>query len=73
MEVQRGISSAESAVVHLQMLLHYHERVMMFPMHGCKSEIDGRCAREIMSDVYADALREAIRCVKIVNQLPEDL
>ena len=67
------ITQAESAVVHLRMLLHYHERVMMGHMYGCKNEIDGRCAREAAADVFADALREAIRCVKIVNQMPEDL
>lgn len=72
MEIHRGLSKEEMAVVHLRMLLHYHERMMMGNMSGCKTQIGGRCAREVMADSYADTLREAIRCVKIVNQLPDD-
>ena len=66
------VGKAESAVAHLRMLLHYHERMMMGNISGCKNQIEGRCAREVFADAYADTLREAIRCVKLVNRLPED-
>nr|DAR55415.1 MAG TPA: hypothetical protein [Caudoviricetes sp.] len=61
-------SRAEAAVRYLTSLLHYHERVT-----ACAGGVimsDGT-AIDIpygqLFDGYADALREAIRCVKQVN------
>lgn len=51
-------------------LLHYHERMML---GGVKKEgADGKWEDVpigMLYDGYADALREAIRCVKVVNGL----
>ena len=52
----------------LQGLLHYHERMMaggvrMQEPNGTEKEVPV----EKLYDGYADALREAIRCVKLVN------
>lgn len=52
----------------LQGLLHYHERMMaggirMQDPNGTETEVP----IEKLYDGYADALREAIRCVKLVN------
>lgn len=52
----------------LQGLLHYHERMMaggirMQDPNGTETEVP----IEKFYDGYADALREAIRCVKLVN------
>ena len=42
----------------LRSLLHYHERMMMGYSNYPKAFLDG----------YADALREAIRCIEIVHK-----
>lgn len=53
----------------LKGLLNYHERMMLFrdcPADGCKNKecVDGKCPNIAFLDVYAEALREAIRCVE---------
>lgn len=61
---------AEAAVHYLTGLLHYHERITMGVM-GTEMP-DGTLEvfpYEQLLDGYADALREAIRCVKQVNDL----
>lgn len=58
-------------------LLHYHERMMLMyeqcPCGGCdcadKSGVDkGKCIKSLLGDPYADALKEAIRCLEIVHK-----
>lgn len=61
---------AEAAVHYLTSLLHYHERVMagvsgVMEPDGTATEVP----HKLLFDGYADALREAIRCVKRVNGL----
>lgn len=57
---------AKMTVVHLLMLLHYHERITLGGMTCNGKPCD---AINEMCDPYAEDLREAIRCVKIVNQI----
>lgn len=61
----------------LRSLLHYHERMMMdhrkCPGGECRKvdecrEFDGDCPNSVFIDGYADALREAIRCIEIVHR-----
>ena len=60
----------------LRGLLHYHER-MMFGRYRCpgtncetvdKCELEGKCPNVVLMDVYAEALKEAIRCIEIVHK-----
>lgn len=58
------------AAVHYDEPAHYHERVMA-GVSGV-TEPDGTATEiphKLLFDGYADALREAIRCVKQVNGL----
>lgn len=65
-------NGAESAVFYLNALLHYHERMMCGADQIMTEQPDGRWDSVDYTwpfDGYADALREAIRCVKEVNGL----
>lgn len=69
-----NISSAEYHRHILRCLLNYHERVMMThqkcPGGECeKTEAcEGDCPNAVFIDKYAEALREAIRCIEIVHK-----
>lgn len=59
----------------LRCLLHYHERMMLGTIFDagsggelCSRPGEGQCARVIFQDGYAEALREAIRCIEIVHK-----
>lgn len=58
----------------LRSLLHYHERMMMNDScpasHGCKNAdvLEGKCPKTVFLDSYAEALKEAIRCIEIVHK-----
>ena len=59
----------------LKCLLHYHERMMMGMVFSeahdkelCNNVEDGKCAKIQFADNYADALKEAIRCIEIVHK-----
>lgn len=74
MERNREMSKnkAESALFCLTALLHYHERMMAGADHVMKEQRDGTWESVDYTwpfDAYAEALREAIRCVKEVNGL----
>lgn len=58
-------------------LLHYHERMMLgrdqCPGGSCDAvdqcpEMEGKCPNAVFVDVYAEALKEAIRCIEIVHK-----
>jgi len=66
---EREVSKEEGYVHLLLGLLHYHERIDLNSGNYCKSKINGRCANKVFNDEYANALREAIRCIKLVNHL----
>lgn len=60
----------------LRCLLNYHERMMMdhrkCPGGHCETAdkceaLEGNCPNTVFIDCYADALREAIRCIEIVH------
>ena len=54
----------------LQGLLHYHERVTMpVGQNLCKEMGTEKCPERLVTDQYAEVLREAIRCVRIVHDL----
>ena len=61
----------------LRGLLNYHERMMIAhrkcPGGHCETvdkceELDGNCPNAVFIDSYADALREAIRCIELVHK-----
>ena len=57
----------------LRSLLNYHERMMgtrNCPDKSCETadQFDGRCPKTLFLDLYAEALREAIRCIEIVHK-----
>ena len=61
----------------LRCLLNYHERMMMghrnCPGGPCETTdkyeaFEGNCPNAVFIDGYADALREAIRCIEIVHE-----
>lgn len=69
-----SMNKTESHLSILRGLLNYHERMMSFrecPAGECeKTECtDGKCPNTVFIDTYAEALREAIRCVEIVNEV----
>lgn len=63
---------AKQAIVNLEMLLHYHERIFMSGIE-CYDEkcpaLKHECRVKEFFDPYAEALREAIRCIKLVNRI----
>lgn len=63
--------SGENAAQLLTGLLHYHERATLAQQDGgaCGTPIDGKCPSVVFIDLYAEALREAIRCVRLVHGL----
>ena len=57
----------------LRSLLNYHERMMgtrSCPDKSCETakKLDGRCPKTLFLDLYAEALKEAIRCIEIVHK-----
>ncbi len=70
------VGKAESHLSILRGLLNYHERMMAFrdcPAGECKNTecTGGKCPNTVFIDTYAEALREAIRCVEIVNEVKQ--
>lgn len=72
------VGKAESHLHILRGLLNYHERMMLFrdcPARSVETECknkectNGKCPNIVDMDIYAEALREAIRCVEIVNEV----
>ena len=54
----------------LSALLHYHERMMLAEVQPvCSNAVEGRCATKVFCDAYADALKEAIRCIRMCHGL----
>lgn len=58
----------------LRSLLNYHER-MMLPKRTCPAghcdtaeKCEGKCPNSLFIDYYAEALKEAIRCIEIVHK-----
>lgn len=67
-------SIGPEAHIHiLRCLLNYHER-MMLPHRSChgdhcgSAEKLGTCPNSLFIDTYAEALKEAIRCIEIVHK-----
>ena len=67
-----------AALATLRGLLHYHQR-MMLGSRGCPvvcqdnrcKEADclgGACPNALFLDCYAEALKEAIRCIEVVHK-----
>lgn len=64
------VSKAEYDIYILTCLLHYHERMTMPVGQGlCRELAEEACPRSLVQDQYAEALREAIRCIKEVRGL----
>ena len=65
--------SPEAHIHILRCLLNYHER-MMLPHRSChgdhcgSAEKLGTCPNSLFIDTYAEALKEAIRCIEIVHK-----
>lgn len=75
--MENKCSRAEAQRHILRCLLNYHERMMMghrkCPGGHCEAVekrevLEGNCPNAVFIDVYADALREAIRCIEIVHK-----
>lgn len=73
----RQCNDVESYIHTLRCLLHYHERMMLghrqCPGGKCEkvntcSVLEGKCPNAVFIDEYAEALKEAIRCIKIVHK-----
>lgn len=61
---------AEFDIQMLECLLHYHERVTMpVGQNLCKEMGTEKCPERLATDQYAETLREAIRCIRIVHGL----
>ena len=66
----RECSYEEFCVGMLECLLHYHERgTMPVGQNLCKEMGTEKCPERLVTDQYAEVLREAIRCVRIVHDL----
>lgn len=64
------VSRAEYDIYILTCLLHYHERMTMpVGQDMCQKLADGKCPGNLVLDQYAEALREAIRCIRTVHGL----
>ena len=70
-------TTADSHRHILLCLLHYHERMMLLygqcPGGQCEAATEvglpeGRCIKTLFGDPYAEALKEAIRCIEIVHK-----
>ncbi len=64
---KKKVGKGESCRHILLCLLHYHERMMMFAATPCGGLDDNLCPARMQADWYAEALREAIRCVETVH------
>lgn len=70
MDVKHEVSKAEYDITMLTALLHYHERISMPIGQGiCKQLNEEICPGKLAIDQYSEALREAIRCIRIVHKL----
>lgn len=69
MERKNWAGTTEARLNVLRGLLHYHERMMAGSVSAQDLESGGWQDVPVAEifDGYADALREAIRCVKLVN------
>lgn len=64
------VSKAEYDLYILTCLLHYHERMKMpVGQDMCQELAEGKCPKDLVQDKYAEALWEAIRCIRIVHDL----
>lgn len=70
-----GICSTPEMHLHtLRSLLNYHERMMLTkgkcPAGHCDTaqKCEGKCPTVLFIDCYAEALKEAIRCIEIVHR-----
>ena len=72
----KPVTDYEWHIIVLRGLLHYHERMMLH--RDCpagsgdstcehKAQAGGRCPNSVFIDSYAEALKEAIRCIEIVH------
>ena len=64
----RQCSEVESYRHVLRSLLHYHERMMLGSVHCEHTGIEKACPVTELFDPYAEALKEAIRCIEIVHK-----
>lgn len=63
------VSKWEYQIGLLKCLLHYHERVTApVGQEVCRGLTDGGCPEAHVLEQYAEALREAIRCMEAVHQ-----
>lgn len=66
----RACGYGEACVGMLECLLHYHERATMpVTQDLCAKMGTEKCPERLATDQYAEALREAIRCIRIVHGL----
>lgn len=64
------VSKAEYDIYILTCLLHYHERMKMpVGQDMCQELAEGKCPKNLVQDKYAEALWEAIRCIRIVHDI----
>lgn len=64
------VSKAEYDIYILTCLLHYHERMKMpVGQDMCQELAEGKCPKKLVQDKYAEALWEAIRCIRIVHDI----
>lgn len=64
------VSRAEYDIYILTCLLHYHERMTMpVGQDMCQELADAKCPGNLVLEQYAEALREAIRCIRTVHGL----
>lgn len=68
MEIKE-VNNWEYQIGLLKCLLHYHERVTApVGQEMCWVLTDGRCPAAHALEQYAEALREAIRCMEAVHR-----
>ena len=64
------VSKAAYDIQMLECLLHYHERITApVGQDACQPLADGKCPGTLILDQYSGALKEAIRCIRIVHGL----
>mgnify|MGYP006893086937 CR=1 FL=1 len=62
------VGRAEYDIMMLTALLHYHERITApVGQEVCQPLREGKCPGRLVIDQYSEALREAIRCIKVVH------
>ncbi len=69
-EKKKYLTVAESCLAHLRGLKSYHERLMIPIRANANICQQKACPADVFGDTYLAALEEAIRCVKIVHNIP---